>query len=210
MKKKNLIIITITVILLIAGAMVGPIMSDVEQAKYRVISSKNNIEIREYDAMIIAEVEVKGERQEAIRQGFRTIADYIFGNNKSKTKIAMTAPVEQKSGEKIAMTAPVEQKNSANGWKVNFVMPSQYSLKTLPEPVNQEVKLKEIPNKKFIVICFSGRHTNANLEKHKIELLRYISENKIKTISTPKYAFYNPPWTLPFLKRNEVMVEIAD
>ena len=98
--------------------MVGPIMGNVEQPNYDVLSSPaDNIEIRRYGPMIIAEVEVRGERKEAISDGFRLLADYIFGNNSVQGKVAMTAPVQQQTNEKIAMRAPVQQQPSGNRWR---------------------------------------------------------------------------------------------
>lgn len=187
----------------------GPIMSNVEQAKYDLVESHGDIEIRDYTPMIVAEAEVTGERDEAINQGFRTIADYIFGNNASAKEVAMTTPVMQSASEKIAMTAPVLQQSHGGGWKVRFVMPASYNMETLPKPNNDAVKLIEIESKRFAVIRFSGMSGNENLRKHKEKLKLFIEEKGLKPISTATYAFYNPPWTLPFLRRNEVMVEVA-
>ena len=190
--------------------MVGPIMSNnVEQPNYGVLSSStDDIEIRRYAPMVIAEVEVRGAREEAISDGFRLLADYIFGNNTTQQDIAMTAPVQQQANKKIAMTAPVQQQSSGDRWKVSFVMPAEYSLATLPEPNNEQVKLKQIPAKDFIAIQFSGTNSKQNITKHERQLLQYIERNNIQTLGSPKYAFYNPPWTLPFMRRNEVMIEI--
>lgn len=194
---------------IIGAAAWGPIVSNVEQAKYEVVKSHEQIEIRDYAPMIIAEVEVSGERKEAIKQGFRIIADYIFGNNKSNAKVAMTAPVVQEQSEKIAMTAPVSQRSDGDNWKVNFVMPSGYTMETLPKPNNPLVKLKKIEGKRFASIRFSGIASEENLKKNTELLHNFITDNALKSQSVPTYAFFNPPWTLPFLRRNEVMIEIA-
>ncbi|MEI7668721.1 MAG: heme-binding protein [Pseudomonadota bacterium] len=195
-------------VFLSAATLWGPIVSNVEQAKYSVAISQDNIEIRDYSPMIIAEVEVSGKREEAINKGFRAIADYIFGNNTSSQKIAMTAPVQQTS-EKIAMTAPVKQEGEGSDWKVSFVMPSSYNMQTLPKPNNDLVKLREITGKRFAVIRFSGLAGEESLNKHSEELNAFINSKKLNVISKQIYAFYNPPWTMPFLRRNEIMVEIA-
>lgn len=189
----------------------GAGVSDTEIPKYDVVSvsENDNIEIRRYDPMIIAEVEVQGERDEAISNGFRTLADYIFGNNTIQESIAMTAPVQQQASEKIAMTAPVQQQSSEGGWKVSFVMPSQYTMETLPKPVSEEITIKEIAATTFVVIKFSGFSSNENVAEHEEKLLQYIQANQLQILGVPKYAFYNPPWTLPFLRRNEIMVELA-
>lgn len=205
-----------TILWIIAGGVVigaaacGPIMSsNVEHAKYDIISSAGNIEIRDYAPHIVAEVTVSGERKVAIKQGFRLIADYIFGNNTASSKVAMTAPVIQQPSEKIAMTAPVIQQGSGNEWNVRFVMPVSYTLASLPKPNNTVVTLHEITSKRYVAIRFSGMAGEETLKEKTDALNTFIVDKKLKTLSTPTFAFYNPPWTLPFFRRNEVMVEIA-
>ena len=199
---------SIIALILIVGVLAGPVMSNVEKPDYKVIQSEQNIEIRQYEPMIIAEVEVDGKREDAIRDGFRLLADYIFGNNTVEQVISMTAPVQQKENQKIAMTAPVQQQSMGKSWRMSFVMPSKYRLDSLPVPNNNRVRLKEILTKKFVVIEFSGTNSNENVTKHENQLMNYIEANQINIIGSPKYAFYNAPWTLPFLRRNEVMIEI--
>jgi len=208
MKKKWTMITSIIALILVVGVLAGPVMSNVEKPDYKVIQSEQNIEIRQYEPMIIAEVEVDGKREDAIRDGFRLIADYIFGNNTVEQNISMTAPVQQKENQKIAMTAPVQQQSMGKSWRMSFVMPSKYRLDSLPVPNNNRVRLKEILTKKFVVIEFSGTNSNENVTKHENQLMNYIEANQINIIGLPKYAFYNAPWTLPFLRRNEVMIEI--
>ena len=208
MKKKWTMITSIIALILIVGVLAGPVMSDVEKPDYKVIQSEQNIEIRQYEPMIIAEVEVDGKREDAIGDGFRLLADYIFGNNTVQQVISMTAPVQQKENQKIAMTAPVQQQSTGKSWRMSFVMPSKYSMDSLPVPNNNRVRLKEILTKKFVVIEFSGTNSNENVTEHENQLMNYIEANQIKINGSPKYAFYNPPWSLPFLRRNEVMIEI--
>ena len=198
----------IALILIVGGLLAGPVMNNVEKPDYKVIQTERNIEIRQYEPMIIAEVEVDGKREYAIREGFRLIADYIFGNNTVQRDISMTAPVQQQESQKIAMTAPVQQQSTGRSWQISFVMPSKYSMETLPEPKNDRVRLKEIMTKKFVVVKFSGTNSNENVTEHENQLMNYIESNQIKIIDSPKYAFYNAPWTLPFMRRNEVMIEI--
>ncbi len=201
-------ILGILAVILLGAALWGPIVSNVEQPKYTVVERDGNIEIRDYAPMIVAEAEVLGKRREAIGKGFRIIADYIFGNNTAAQKVPMTAPVTQQGNEKIAMTAPVTQQADDNTWRVRFVMPSSYTMETLPKPNNPAVELKEIPTKRFAAIHFSGMAGKESLKRHTEELDEFIRAKKLKPISPPIYAFYNPPWTLPFLRRNEVMIEI--
>jgi len=121
----------------------------------------------------------------------------------------MSAPVTQTKSDKIAMTAPVIQQGDGTSWKVRFVMPAAYQIDTLPKPNNDAIKLKEVPGKRFSVIRFSGLASNENLQEHEKELRSFIKERNLKPLSLAIYAFYNPPWTLPFLRRNEVMIEVA-
>ena len=208
MKKTWTMITSIIALFLIVGVLAGPVISNVEKPDYKIIQSEQNIEIRQYEPMIIAEVEVDGKREDAIGDGFRLLADYIFGNNTVQQVISMTAPVQQKENQKIAMTAPVQQQSTGKSWRMSFVMPSKYSMDSLPVPNNNRVRLKEILTKKFVVIEFSGTNSSENVTEHENQLMNYIKANQIKIIGSPKYAFYNAPWTLPFLRRNEVMIEI--
>lgn len=206
---KKMALWVIAALLMLGAAIWGPIVSNVEQARYQVVDRNDNTEIREYPSAIVAETEVSGERNEAIGQGFRTIADYIFGNNTSAEKVAMTAPVTQQRVEELAMTAPMTQQGDGLTWRVRFFMPAGLTIKTLPRPNNPSVKLKELSDKRFAVIRFSGVASQESLKLHTEELNRFVREKHLNALSSPAYAFYNPPWTLPFLRRNEVMVEIA-
>jgi hypothetical protein len=201
-------IIGIAGVTLLAAALWGPIVSNVEQPKYEIVETSGNIEIRDYAPMIVAEVDVTGGRRDAIGKGFRIIADYIFGNNTTAQKLPMTAAVTQQDSEKIAMTAPVTQQGDGNTWRVRFIMPSSYTMETLPKPDNPAVELKQIGAKRYAVIRFSGMAGEDSLKRYTEELNAFIGAKKLTPLSVPTYAFFNPPWTLPFLRRNEVMVEI--
>jgi effector-binding domain-containing protein len=202
-------VLAIVAVVLLGAALWGPIVSNVEHPKYTLIERSGNIEIRDYATMIVAETEVTGERREAISKGFRIIADYIFGNNTAAQKVPMTAPVAQQASETIAMTAPVTQAGGDNTWRVRFIMPSKYTMETLPKPNNPAIELREIPKKRFAVIRFSGMAGEESLKRYNKELDDFLSAKRLTPLSPPTYAFYNPPWTLPFLRRNEVLVEIA-
>ncbi len=209
--KRKFVLMTLVFIIAtgtLLGLLSGTIMSQVESPSYQIKLSDGPIQIREYPALLVAEVEVSGERKAAINQGFRMIADFIFGNNVAKQSIAMTAPVIQQSNEKIAMTAPVLQQGDGQLWKVQFVMPSKYTKQTLPVPVDKRVHIIEMPAKTFIVIKFSGLSSKNNLDKHRELLEKYIADHQIKVEGSAIYSFYNPPWTLPFLRRNEIWIEI--
>lgn len=185
------------------------------EPSWHSVRQDGDIGIRDYDPMVVAEVTIIGERYAAINHGFRILAGYIFGGNTAQTKVAMTSPVTQESGdangEKIAMTAPVTQEASENQneWKVRFVMPPEYTLASLPVPNDTRIKFIEIPAYRTAVIQFPGFNTDSNLSNHLKILMDWLVKNNIAPIARPTYAFYNPPWTLPFLKRNEVMVKIS-
>jgi len=183
--------------------------SNVETPDYMVYSKSGNFEIREYGPIIVAEATVEGDRDKAIQGGFGIIADYIFGNNLSSAKVAMTAPVTQQSSEKIAMTAPVTQQAKGKSWNVRFVMPSKYTMETLPKPANPQVALIEVPATRFAAIRFSGFASQDSLDQQEARLRAFMAERSLIATNTPQYAFYNAPWTLPFMRRNEIMIEIA-
>ena len=181
--------------IILAGCAIGIGMSKVETPDYEVISSFKNIEVREYSSMIIAEVSVEGNRTQSVGDGFRLLADYIFGNNIGKEKIAMTAPVQQ-------------QQSFEKNWEIRFVMPSDYAMDNLPKPQNTKVKIKEVPAHQCILIQFSGARSDKNLDKNLTKLMDHIEKNEIKLTGSPIYAFYDPPWIPSFMRRNEIMFTI--
>jgi hypothetical protein len=200
---------SIIAILVFGVIAAGPIMSRVEQPEYVVNASEGSIEIRAYGPMIVAEAEVMGERKAAIEEGFRLIAAYIFGANRPNAKIAMTAPVQQQRAQKIAMTAPVTQQTDGKRWTVRFVMPRTWTMDTLPTPNDTRVRLKPVAATRMVVIRFSGTANDNTIGSKTDELRKYALEHRLATVSDPVLAFYNPPWTLPFFRRNEIMLELA-
>ena len=191
MKRFNLIL---ALLLIFVGLFAGVLMSDVEKPKYKILSLNNNIELRQYDSIFIAEVVVEGQRKDAINKGFKILANYIFGGNSDNLK--------------IEMTAPVKQQKTNNGWRISFSMPEKYNLDSLPIPKNKAVQLKRITNKKFATISFSGFNSDENITLNENLLKNYLIKNKMVSNNFPIYAFYNPPWTLPMFRRNEIMFEI--
>lgn len=176
----------------------------IEEPKFTLLEKEQSFELRAYEPKLIAEVSVDGDLSEASRKGFNLIADFIFGNNTAQTgkseKISMTAPVAVKSSAKIAMTAPVGLQPSCNGWRVYFVMPSQYTLQTLPKPNSSQVSIKQMPSQKFAIIRFSGLVGEEKMAEKALELNQWIAQKNLKALSEPELARYNPPWTLPFFK----------
>lgn len=192
-----------------------------EEPKYTLLEKSEPFELRAYAPQIVAEVLVDGDLDEASTRGFRLIAAYIFGKNQVSEKIAMTAPVGIESGTKqtsakIAMTAPVgieadqSQKSGANQWLVSFVMPSEYTLETLPKPLNNQVKIRQVPAEKRAVITFSGFYGETTVAEKTKALEDWMKSKNLQAIGSSQFARYNPPWTLPFLRRNEVMIRVRD
>lgn len=183
----------------------------IEEPKFTVLEKTPPFELRLYAPMILAEVQVGGDLDEASSQGFRLIAGYIFGQNQLSQKIDMTAPVaiEQQSA-KIAMTAPVSIESHSGQSTVSFVMPSEYTLETLPKPLNPKVQIRQIPQVKRAVIQFSGFYNSQKVAEKTLELEQWMQSMNLAPVGAPKFARYNPPWTLPFMRRNEIMIDVRD
>ena len=192
-----------------------------EEPKYVLLEKSEPFELRAYAPRIMAEVQVDGDLDAASSQGFRLIAAYIFGKNQVSEKIAMTAPVgiesaDQNKGAKIAMTAPVGIESSkpsegaGNQWTVSFVMPAEYTLASLPKPLDPQVKIREVPAEKRAVITFSGFYNEEKVQEKTQALRDWIKVKNLNSLGEPQFARYNPPWTLPFMRRNEVMIQVLD
>jgi hypothetical protein len=211
----------------------------IEEPRYDVIVSQPPFELRHYAPTLIAQTLVDGDMDTASSQGFRLIANYIFGNNiavgsdqaakiamttpvtvePQSSKIAMTAPVTvvpEAPSQKIAMTAPVTvapadpatSPMTGSRWRVHFVMPSAYTLATLPKPKNTAVTIREVPAKHYAVLVYSGFNTESRVQQRTAELLAWVKAKNLSPISAPQLARYDPPWTLPMWRRNEIMLEL--
>ncbi len=204
--------------LLLGVAALSVIIGDAianEAPRYENKKKDNDFEVRRYQPMIIAEVLVTGTLSEASNKGFRQIADFIFGNNedpvkKQSEKIAMTAPVtmEADTSSKIAMTAPVTMEGTGGAWKMAFVMPSKFTMDTLPKPKNTNIIIKQIPSQQLAVVTFSGWVDEEKLAAQTTRLNEWIAKNGLKSSGSVQLSRYNPPWTLPFWRRNEVWVKL--
>ena len=215
--------VLLTSALLLSGAAMAT-----EEPKYTVLKQTEDFELRRYDeSQLVAQTWVTGDQDAASRAGFKILADYIFGNNTApsgeSSKISMTAPVAmqfeakqsttKKNGgsQKIAMTAPVSikqehQQQNDGKWRVQFTMPSQYSMQTLPKPNNPDITIIEVPPQTYGVIKFSGLAGTEKVAAKTAELQSWMQMQKLTIIGSPELARYNPPWTLPFMRRNEVMI----
>ncbi len=183
-----------------------------------VIKEKNgDKEIRHYPPRIVAQITLQGEYSRVQGEAFRILAGYIFGKNRVEQKIAMTAPVTQKpltsegNSTKIAMTAPVNQFRTTNGWTMTFSMPLKYKkISELPKPIDERIQILEQSGGTFAVIRFTWATSEERNQKKATELLQWLeSEGKFKALSGPHYAGYDPPWTIPFFRRQEMIVEVG-
>ena len=173
-------------------------------------SAKNeNIEIRQYSEFLVAETQVESRYEDASRVGFRRLFRFISGDNTSQQKIAMTAPVQRsRSGEEIAMTAPVFQEQDKSWWTVSFVMPAKFTSKTVPQPTDSTVTIRTVASRKVAVISFRGRIHEDGMEEYAQTLRAWCKNHGYRLMSEPRLAGYDPPYTLPFLRRNEVHIDV--
>ncbi len=196
--------------LLASFALTGSPALAVEEPKFTVALHEGPFEIRDYQAAVVAEVNVTGDQREAASKGFRLLAGYIFGGNRRRQSIAMTAPVAQeRTGQKIAMAAPVTQTQADGAWVVRFTMPSAYSLETLPEPNDPRIQLRTLAPARFAVVRFSGIADRQSADAKTAELEGFVRARALRAVGPASLAQYDPPWTLWFMRRNEVMIPVA-
>lgn len=185
-------------------------INNVPEAKYKDIKKDNNFSVRLYAPLTEAQVTVEDSNyKSAVNKGFNYLFKYITGANISNQDIQMTAPVkiEQKS-QKIQMTAPVMIAENDSSWTITFVLPAQYTLENAPKPTNDKVKLVEKPETKMAVITFSGFLDKDTIDSNTTKLKTWIKSNNYEIVGQPEAAGYNPPWTIPFMRTNEVMIPI--
>jgi hypothetical protein len=180
-----------------------------EEPHYITEARLGDVEIRRYGPRVAAQTAVTGSGQDALSEGFRRLAGYIFGGNHRNTSIAMTAPVAQHS-DSIAMTAPVAQSRTTDGDSViRFFMPSKWSMDLLPEPDDGLVTLVEVPGETVAVLRFTGDRSTRAMATKTEELLETLRDSHFHPGGDPVAWFYDPPWTLPFRRRNEVVVPVT-
>ena len=180
----------------------------IEHPDYAVLKKQGEYEIREYESYYAAEVLLKGTQKESLSRGFKILFDYISGNNMKQESIKMTAPVMQQQEEKserIAMTAPVMQEQREESYVVSFMMPANYTLDKLPIPKDSSIKIVQRGGNKVAVLRFAGYATEERVMNKQARLKERLKEDGYRIISSFHLALYNPPWTPPFMRRNEVM-----
>lgn len=197
----------------LAGCSLFGIRSGYEQPRYEVVDhAEGGVEIRRYGPRLAADTTVEGDSAEAGRSAaFRILAGYIFGANRSKNEVAMTAPVEVQAGSrKIAMTAPVETAPAgADRYTMRFFLPSHLTLATAPEPSDPRVRLAMVPEEILAVLRYTGSRADERIVARRDELLRALERSAWRPTAEPVSLFYDPPWTLSFLRRNEVAVPVV-
>ncbi len=183
----------------------------IEEPEYTVELKTNQYEIRKYGPIIVAETQIESDFENAGNQAFRILAGYIFGGNKSKTKIEMTAPVSQKSvSEKIEMTAPVTQSKGKLGFLIQFTMPKKYTLDSLPVPDDPKVKLRQISSRKVAVFNYSGSWSESRYKDKLTSFREALKKDSVEGIGEPVLARFNSPFQVWFLRRNEIWIEVKE
>ncbi len=202
-----MLVLMVSVVLMSVG---GCSTMGIEEAGYRVVRSDGIFELRDYAPHILAETVVDGTLEDAGNQAFRRLFRYISGENRSRGKITMTAPVSQAAaGEKIPMTAPVGQQAAGGKWAVSFMMPASSTLATLPLPDDPAITLRAVPARRMAAVHYSGTWSESNYLQYKGALEEWIRSNSFITVGEPVWARYNPPFTPWFLRRNEILVPVA-
>ncbi len=183
-----------------------------EEPTYQVITKFDaESEIRRYGPTLHAQTEVEGSHEEAVNEGFRRLASYIFGENHGRKQISMTTPVieEEASGEQVSMTTPVMQSQIGGRWLISFILPSHFTIGTAPVPNDNRVELVEVGSLTVAALRYSGNNTEEKMKKRSEELLQLVEKNGWRPTSDVRCAQYDQPFAIPFLKRNEVHVEVA-
>lgn len=179
-----------------------------EKPEYEVLEADDDLELRRYEPHIVAATRVEGEFDRAGNEGFRRLADYIFGNNRRRESLETAAPVTQATSEKIAMTAPVGMDRQGDAWRITFMMPSIYTLATLPEPIDKRIELHEVPGGLFAALRYSGTWSESRYREREARLLEWLEIRGWQPIGEPIFARYDPPFKPWFLRRNEILIEV--
>jgi hypothetical protein len=194
-----------------------------EEPQYQILQTSEDYELRRYDPYRVAEVEVRGDFEDVGSEAFRILAGYIFGDNQGETKMAMTAPVNQRPAEttreqvgtRLEMTAPVSQRPAGtetdpDAYVISFVMPASFTLETLPRPNNPRIRLREEPAGRVAARRYSGSWSETRYREEEQHLLEALQRDGLQPSGTPIYARYNSPFSLPMFRRNEILVQLAD
>ena|SRR5579859_5981919 len=182
-----------------------------EQPRYTVVEREKNLEVRRYEPYIVAEIDARGSLEEAGNKAFRPLADFIFGKNRRSEKMAMTVPVTQApKGETVGMTAPVMQSSSGEQtYVVSFVMPSRYTMTTLPQPIDPSIRFREVPASTVVAWSYRGTWSASRYEKEERAFREAVAKRGWTMSGALVWARYNPPFWPWFLRRNEILGELS-
>lgn len=207
MKRVGAVIGLVVLMAAIAAVVFGGETVAYDSPQYRVVKTLGDIEIREYEPYLVAQTVVDGNLESAGNQGFRILAKYIFGSNRGGQKIAMTSPVvqERAEGTTMAMTAPVTQEKVGDQYTIRFMMPPEYSLEQLPEPIDPRIAIQQIPARSVAAVRYSGTWSERNYQKHLALLLGALRTAGYEATGEPIWARYDAPFKPWFLRRNEIL-----
>ena len=204
MRRNVLAILSMAVILIGATEVLS-----IEEISYTLLKKNGKFELRDYASHILAETVVDGNFEEAGKKAFNRLFRYISGDNRSRRKKSKTAPASQEEkGEKISMTAPVEQRPTQGRWAVSFMMPAFYTLETLPEPEDPLITLRQVPGRQMAAVRYSGFWSERSYQRNKRDLESWIDDQGFIIVGDPVWARYNSPFTLWFLRRNEILIPV--
>lgn len=181
-----------------------------EQQEYEVLETRGEVELRRYADCVVADVVVTGSAEQAGNRAFRPLVSYISGSNRSAASLSMTAPViQQAASEKLAMTAPViQEETDAGQWTVSFVLPGARALAECPVPTDPRVSLRAVAGETAAALRWSGRWTSGNVARRTEELRRAMADAGWVAAAAPRWARFDPPWTPPFARRNEIVIPV--
>ena len=198
-----------SVAVIVAGLATATVMAT-EEPRFKLVENEGGFELRQYSSYVVAETRVEADFEDAGGIAFQRLFRYISGNNVAQREIAMTAPVTQSRSEKISMTAPVSQVADGTAYLVAFTLPSAYTLSTAPKPLDPTVGIREVPAQLVACWRYSGRWTAANYREHEALLRDRVAARGLVIRGAPVLARYNPPFTPWFMRRNEVLIPVAN
>ena len=211
MKYRNVCIFLLLLLFSIPLFLVVEESMAIERAKYTVVEKEGSFELRQYEPYLVAETVVEGDFDTVGNEGFRRLFAYISGKNRKQRSISMTTPVSQEAeSEKISMTAPVNQARVGEKYRITFLMPAKYTMETLPEPLDDRVKLKAVPGQLIAALKYSGTWSKGRYEEKRIRLQALMRQKDLEPTGEPIFARYNPPFMPWFLRRNEVLIPVEN
>jgi hypothetical protein len=200
-----------SVVLLAIGLLAAGEAMAIEKLDYRTIEQDGHFEIRVVQPHVVAETFVEGDFERVGNAGFRRLFAYIGGANRTEARISMTAPVAQgPASEEIAMTAPVAQAKVGDRYRITFLMPSEYTLETLPQPNDTRIRLRAEPMRSVAAIRYTGFWSRSSYDEHERRLREWIERRDLEPAGEPVWARYDPPFMPWFLRRNEVLIEVRE